>query len=237
MRCRRARPGRTGIRTRGGNWPGRRGPERVDGYQSSASPGRRWRRLTCAAGCSTSPKLGDPGRRRQTARPASDTTGTTSPNRPSRGRAASRWRRWRHRACWATTPTTICNSARNISAANNFGSRREELPQRRGEAPARRRGLGRACGFLRPAAPLRSRRPRLWRGHSPGRAHGRRSSTTRASPTCCAAITRGRAQKLEQARARIRAIPTSRPTCNCSKTAPIRARLPISPALPCRVAA
>ena len=46
---------------------------------------------------------------------------------------------------------------------NNFGLAEKKLPQRRREASERRRSLGRARGLLRPAAPLRSRRPRLRR--------------------------------------------------------------------------
>ena len=89
-------------------------------------------------------------------------------------------------------------------AENSFHSAVEKHPQRR-------RSLGRARRLLRPAAPLRSRRPRLCARHPPDRPD--RGDAQRRGLLLHAArrLRRARQKLLTGAAPRIRPTPTSRP--------------------------
>ena len=129
-----------------------------------------------------------------------------------------------NRACSAAIRTTTLSLGKKQYRANNFGLAEKyfrhavELHPRDAEAWL---GLGR---LLRPAAPLRSRRPRLRAGHQHRRADGRDPE----QPGLFLHAARRLQARAREARpppsARIPATNTCRTICSCWKTATARAR-------------
>ncbi|MEI9804312.1 MAG: hypothetical protein WDN48_07410 [Pseudolabrys sp.] len=104
-------------------------------------------------------------------------------------------------ALYGSDPNDDLNLGKKQYRANNFGLAGEVFPPRRRAASTRRRSLARAGCVLRPAAPLRSRRPRPTVRPSASSGRRRRFSTTRAIPTCCAVdYTRARAKLIDAQR-------------------------------------
>ena len=170
--------------------------------------------LTCLGGCSSSTKVSDlwtakdSGASSAPATGPEETTGSVVVQPAEPGPSGEP----------ATTPTMICNSPKNISAATITAS-----PKSASAAPSRsilatpRPGLGLRHLMTGCTASISPTVPTKRPSASSGRR--RKSSITRDSPICCVAITRAPTRSSTRRKRRTPPTLTLRPICACSKTA------------------